>query len=262
MLGSLFAWHVLLTQGRALRALSVFYLVLAPLGVLVTAVRGAFLAGVVAAAVIPLSLKPSMRTLVRGMVLLAAIVVTLAVLVPEAAWDRIATIPREISSGNMSMRRNLWTAGIQVFQERPTLGFGAGTFGLAIEPLRVVRLGPQVAAHSLPIGMLVEHGIVGLIAFSALFVVCLLSIKGLPPPDRAVWFVIMMVWLVGALSLSLERWKVSWLLFGLLAARSDLALLGARVQKVKRKDAARATRPLPAFAPSARATVQQRLENR
>jgi len=260
-IGFPFAWYLMTTQGRVRRVLSMLYLGLAPIGVMLTAVRGAFLALLVALMIVPLSMKLSTRSLVRAIVLLFALGTAVLWAVPASSWRRIATIPEEIGSGSMSARRDLWTAGIRAFPERPLLGFGAGAFGSAIEPLHMTRFKNDLPAHSVPVGLLVEHGVIGFVAFVALLVACGFTIIRLPPQERMLWSVLMLVWIVGAISGSLERWKVTWVLFGLLAAQSGPRSQRHAVRQLK-PTPGRPTHQVPAYATSGPVRVNQRIDHR
>jgi O-antigen ligase len=121
----------------------------------------------------------------------------------------------------MSTRRNIWEVGLGAFPEHPVLGVGAGAYGTLLEN----RGNRSLPAHNVFIGLLVEQGVAGLLLFSALIGACALTIFRMPPSDRTLWSVLMLSWFVGLGSLSLERWKVTWLLFGLLSAQSGAASL-------------------------------------
>ena len=172
----------------SVKAISLLYLVLAPLGVLLTATRGAFLAELVAALIVPLSLaKQSFSSFLRVSAVLAVMIGTVALAAPPAVWDRLGTIPNEVAGGSMSTRREIWTAGLRVFPERPVLGSGAGAYGAAIDTRREFRLKADTVAHNMLIGLLVEQGVVGLALFLALLGACAVVIFTLPDSNRMLW---------------------------------------------------------------------------
>jgi len=219
VIGMPMAWHLVLTSAGAVRAIALIYFALAPTAILLTSARGAFLAGVVALSIVPLTLpRPSFRSFIAVTGSLLLIVAILASIVPKSSWDRIATIPAELSGGSLTTRRDIWRAGLYFFPARPLLGSGSGSFGEVAQSSPEYHPRSDMIAHNLPIGMLVEQGIVGVALFATLVAASALIICGMPSSDRKLWAVIMTCWLVGMLSLSLERWKVTWLLFGLLAA--------------------------------------------
>jgi O-antigen ligase len=256
------AWQMLLAaRSTAARAIPLVLLAMTPIAVLLTAVRGAFLAGLVAALVVPLTMKMSVKAAIRGLVVAVVVGGAILVSVPQSSWARISTIPDEISGGNLSSRRGLWKAGLQVFPRRPILGFGAGAFPTAIagSPLRPRGLRPGVPAHNVLIAIMVEQGVVGLLILLALFGACLRAARSLPPPDRSVWLVTVAVMVIAGLSGNLDRWKVTWLLLGFLAARVGASdSLAAFVMATPSTGGRRY--PVPAFAGSSRSAAA-RLEN-
>ena len=111
-----------------------------------------------------------------------------------------------------------------MFPDRPVLGIGAGAYGTVLENSG----NKSLPAHNLLLGILVEQGIVGAILFVGLLVACARNIVRMPPLDRKLWAVVMLSWTVGLMTLSIERWKVTWLLFGMLAAQSQTQAAASR----------------------------------
>ncbi len=210
------AWYLAQRRGGLSRVIAAIYLVVGPVGVLLTGTRGAFLAGLVPLAMGPLArTRPSARSILGITVLLAVMIAAAAAIVPESIWTRISTIQSEVmNGGSMSGRLEIWTHGTQAFVQRPFLGYGIAAFGLATGT-------PRDAPHNIALGVLVEQGIVGFVVFVALLLACAAKILRLPPPERKIWTALMLSWLIGALSLNFEETKVTWLLFGLLAGLSS-----------------------------------------
>jgi O-antigen ligase len=212
------AWQLIQGSRRFARIAAMTYLVLAPIGIVLTGTRGAVLTGLVALSIIPLSISyRSQRLALRAVVVVMLISVPAIVFVPSGTWDRVATIGTELrGEGTMSGRLGIWRAGLQMFPMRPLLGAGAGTFAPAVAD----QYGGAVSSHNVPIAILIENGIVGSVIFIALLVSCARTIWRLQPADRRLWAVIGASWLVGVMSLNWEFRKVTWLFFGLLAAQS------------------------------------------
>jgi len=196
------------------------YFILAPAGIVLTATRGAFLSGLVAMSIVPLSLaRQSFQTVLRTTALVILMIGALAFAVPEASWQRLSTIPGEVAGGgSMSTRRDIWTAGLRAFPQHPVVGVGAGAYGAAVASLHDNALKDDTVAHNMVLAILVENGIVGILLFSAMLGACAMAIVKFPGPDRLLWGVLMLAWLIGGLSGNVERWKVSWLLLGMVAA--------------------------------------------
>jgi O-antigen ligase len=215
------AWHLFRhSRGVVARVLSLIFLAAAPLALVLSGTRGAFVVAVVALSIIPTDFpRASVRSyaLTGALVLLGALLLTQ---VPQANWERMLTIKNEVvEGGSMNGRSAIWRAGLQAFQDRPLMGAGPGTFTDAIQPYyRNTRR--RIYSHNLAIGMLVEEGIVGFVLFTAILVACAWTIFRLPRPDRALWGVLLLTWLFGNLSISLELSKLSYVLFGLVAGQS------------------------------------------
>ena len=222
VLGLPIGWHLLMHHRGIVPAAALIYVVTAPIGLLLTATRGAFVAGIAASAIIPLTLRrQSLRSYALAGVLLVLGAVSAVQFVPEYSWVRILSTTSEITGGNLSGRTAIWNAGLQSFPQRPLVGAGAGAYVAAIDPYMggAERIG---AAHNVAIGLLVEQGIIGLALFATIFAACTWTIFRSPPPHGALWGVLMVTWLIGGMSGNLEGLKFTWVLFGLISAQSGL----------------------------------------
>ena len=216
VLGVPLAWYLVLAdERRSVQWVAALYLPMAAIGVLLTASRGAFLAGVAAASIVGWTfwrLRPGGRALVLGALVASA--VGAMVLVPETSWRRLSTIKTEVGAGTMNQRREIWQAGADAFPASSLFGVGAGAFRIAVEP----RLGVQRAAHNAFIGILIEAGIVGFGVFCTMLGAAFVLVAGMPPLERRLWLVLGAAWAIGVMSLSWEHRKPTWVMFGLLAA--------------------------------------------
>ncbi|MEO8256954.1 MAG: O-antigen ligase family protein [Acidobacteriota bacterium] len=221
VLGLPIAWHLIMNRRGVIRVAALIYFVAAPVGLLLTATRGAFVAGLVAMTIVPLTLpRQSLRSYLLTGVMLAACALAVATVVPRANLERILGTASEVTEGGrMSGRTAIWNAGLQAFPDRPLLGAGLGAYGAAVGPYSPNR---GMSAHNLALGLLVENGIVGLGLFAAVLGACAWTILHSPPPHRALWGVILLTWVAGGLSGSPESVKFTWVLFGLVAAQSGL----------------------------------------
>jgi O-antigen ligase len=89
---------------------------------------------------------------------------------------------------------------------------------VAVKSQRQTFFAENLVAHNVFIGILVEQGIVGITLFVTLLGACAVTILRLPPQYRTLWAVLALSWLTQAQAGSLERGKITWLLFALLAA--------------------------------------------
>jgi O-antigen ligase len=222
------------------------YLPFAAVAVLLTGSRAAFLAGIVAVSIVPLTLfRRSLRSrmLVMSILLILVAAGTVAMVVPQSSWDRVLTAGKEVSGGSVGGRAIIWAAGLQTSQDRPWLGVGAGAFKAAVRPL----VGP-LASHNVLIAVLVEQGMVGLFIFIALLIACAWLVYGLPPLQRNMWAVVAVTWFAGVMSLDWQYSKVTWFLFALLAGHADALRSRSRRDRAvhgHRHDGARAQPPVP-----------------
>jgi O-antigen ligase len=222
VLGLPIAWQLLMfCRRRMIRGVSLIYVVIAPVGLLLTGTRGAFLAGLIALAIVPLTLRQSLRSYALAGVLLVLGAVFAALLVPGSNWERILSTATEITGGGtMSGRMDIWKAGLQAFPQRPLAGAGAGAYSAAVEPYLDNHFGNN--AHNMAFGLLIEEGLVGLSLFAGILGACAWTIFRSPPPHRALFGVLMLTWLVGGMSGDPRRDKLTWVLFGLVSAQSGL----------------------------------------
>jgi len=234
MLGLPMAWYLSFSQPH--QRLAWMWRLYIPLGVtaiLLTASRGAFLATLVALAIIPWTLgRLRMRTKVALYAFCAGTLLAAAQFVPETSWERIATIRSDVDAGYFGGRGAIWKAGLEVAQEHPVAGVGAGAYGAAVEQTLFFGWG----AHSVPLAILVENGIVGLLLLLGAVAAVTTPVKHLPPLQRRFSIVLLLAVAVASLSGEWEdrkaftvavaslsgEWedrKAFWFVFGVLAAQ-------------------------------------------
>jgi O-antigen ligase len=210
------AWHLFLNHRGAVRVVSSLYCLVAPVTVVLTGSRSAFLALLVAASVIPFTVRPRSSSFwLRVAVMCFGAIVTVGLVVPRQTWDRLLTITQELRGGTMSGRTPVWEAAVSLIEERPLLGAGVGAFPTATAPL----FDGEKAAHNVALALLVEQGVVGLLLFAGLLAACAWVTKGLPPPERQLWAASIIAWFIFAMSHDAHNDRVTWVMFALLAAR-------------------------------------------
>lgn len=99
-------------------------------------------------------------------------VILLSVLFVEPVRDRVASmfVGRDDSSNNF--RINVWSAVIEMIQDRPLLGIGPGNTAFnKIYPLYMRPRFSALSAYSIPLEIAVETGVIGLSCFLWLLVV-------------------------------------------------------------------------------------------
>src|SRR2546423_3996874 len=192
------AWYLTLSQPqRRVARLWQLYLPLSIAAILLTASRGAFLTMLVALAIIPATRERlRLRTKAALCALAVASLALATSVVPEATLERLQTTRADIESGYFGNRAFIWRAGLEVAREHPLAGPGAGTFGAAVEP----TLGFQWSSHSVPLGIVVEDGLVGLLLFLAIIGAAFTALRRAPRLPRRVGVVLLLAPRVGELS--------------------------------------------------------------
>lgn len=100
---------------------------------------------------------------------MSAVLVVVILLLVLGAW----TVATRIRPDSASFRIELWSLSFQLLAQRPLLGSGPGTFGLAIQSLDLpVTGGGELAihAHNGYLNMVAETGLLGLVALLILAV--------------------------------------------------------------------------------------------
>src|SRR5437667_3529886 len=215
-LGLPMAWFLSLSQPHQRVAwIWRLYLPLGVTAILLTASRGAFLAALVALAIIPWTVgRLRLRTKVALYALAAGTLLLATQFVPETSLARIQTMRADIDAGYFGGRGAIWMAGLEVAQEHPVAGVGAGAYGAAVEPTLLFGWG----AHGVPLAILVESGIVGLFLLLSAVSAATTPLRHLPPLQQRCSIVLLLALAVASLSGEWEDRKQFWFVLGVLAA--------------------------------------------
>jgi len=221
-LGIPVAWYLAISENNSKRAylsksLNYAYLPAAVFAILLTASRGALIATIPAFLFVVWSLaRLSFFQRVLVLAVLVSALLALQPLVPQASFQRLATIRTSTGLASLGVRLDIWREGITVFSEHPLLGVGSGAFRTAIE------LGSS--PHNSFLSVLAELGIIGF----GLFVIILamtVYYAGYQPKLRSrLWLTVLMVWVLGASSLGWEHKKQTWLFLSLVVVGASLSV--------------------------------------
>jgi putative inorganic carbon (HCO3(-)) transporter len=205
-------------NGWGSRMLALGYVPCGLLAVMLTASRGGFfgaLAALVGSAMLLLVWRPRAASMV-----FLGLAMTLAVLwmfVPFASLERLATIPTQLATGDLNERLSLWTAGWHAFTRAPWFGYGAGTFAHA------AGLAAADTAHNTIVAVMVTGGLVGTLLFTGILVAVCRCVARLDGLLQVALGSTMAVWAVTSMVGSVEENRMTWLLFGMMAAAARLA---------------------------------------
>jgi O-antigen ligase len=213
------AWTLATKPGTGPLASNLYrgYLGIAVLAVLLTGSRGGMLALIPALSIIVTSsFKLPIGHRVALVVVAGLAGIAICSLIPDFAWQRVLSIQTEFQGGDFSNRKYIWEAGVRVFLEHPVFGIGAGAFAASVASV----FGEPILAHNTFLSVLVEQGIIGFSFFLLMLGSMVYLVVRLPSGQRNVWITSLVVWAVGASSLTWEYRKPTWLLFALIAGHA------------------------------------------
>jgi O-antigen ligase len=162
--------------------------------------------------------KLKIHTRVAVVVLLgASLFFVLPIVQPLTSFQRLGSTGTEITEGDLNGRTGQWEQGLRAFMEHPVLGVGTDMY-------RTVNTLNKVA-HNSYLSVLVEEGLIGFTIFLAILGIVALQVLRLPKWDRNFWLTSLLVWAIGASTLTWEHRKTTWLFltFAVVAA-----VIGAR----------------------------------
>jgi O-antigen ligase len=129
-------------------------------------------------------------------------------LAPEKTLERVSEATGETHT--MQVRQEIWTAALERWGDSPIIGWGTGTFRLAV-------WGPTSGfiAHNAFITILVETGLIGLGFFVAAALMTFYCVCRAPPEDRPFFWAVFVVWFLASMVSPWEYSKSGWLMFSL-----------------------------------------------
>ena len=216
-----FPLAALLADGNAgwvEKALALGYLPLGVVAVLLTASRGGFLAALVALAGCgAILVRGRQRAVVAGLAAAPVLAGIVWARIPPETFARLATIPEQLTRGDLNQRLSIWTAGWHAFVRAPVLGSGAGTF------VQAAGLTPIDTAHNSALSIAVSGGLCALFLAVAIYAAVLAMAWSTGGRLRVALTVALLVWGVSSLVGTVEESRTTWLLFGLTAVAARLA---------------------------------------
>jgi O-antigen ligase len=112
----------------------------------------------------------------------------------------------------MGGRVSMWRKSIVVLAQHPIVGVGTGAVDQAIGG----------AVHNTLISVATETGFIGLILFLSILGLVFYEVRSLPKKTSGLWLTIFTTWAIGALSLSWEFRKLTWIILSFIVIESSL----------------------------------------
>lgn len=162
--------------------------------------------------------KLKIHTRVAVVVLLGvSLFAILPIVQPLSSFQRLGSTGTEITEGDLNGRTGQWAQGLRAFMDHPVIGVGTDMY-------RTVNTLNKVA-HNSYLSVLVEEGLIGFTIFMSILGIVALQVLRLPRWDRNFWLTSLLVWAIGASTLTWEHRKTTWLFltFAVVAA-----VIGAR----------------------------------
>lgn len=204
--------------GWATRLLAAGYLPVGLVAVLLTASRGGFVAAAIALLGCGILMaRRNPRGALAGLLALPVLGAALWLTVPAGTFERLATIPEQLQSGNLNQRINIWSAGWDAFRRSPLVGAGAGSFADA------AGLAPIDTAHNTVMAVAVNSGLLGLALAAGILAAAVEALLYARGVLRLAFGTALVVWAATASVASVEGNRTTWLLFGLIAFAGRLA---------------------------------------
>jgi O-antigen ligase len=162
-------------------------------------------------------------------------------LAPQPSRQRLATLPTEAIAGTFHDRTKLWKAGLKLLRRHWARGIGIAAFPEAVKPWvgKSAVASIQFTAHNTFLSVAAETGVPGALLFGLLLAVLALFAWMLEPSQRALWFTMLAVWVVGVSTLTWEHRKPTWLIFGLIPTAWAMAFVPEEGASGERASAAR-----------------------
>lgn len=211
-LGIPFAWYLITSRDES-KSYSLFdyinliFIPIAVAGILLTASRTAMISLLPSFIYIILSLrKLKVFQKIAIFFLGIASIVSLPFFIPAETFLRLSTVGDSVSSGDLNGRLDLWREGFQNYAQEPFLGVGSGAFSETVEA--------QLVAHNTFLSSLFEIGLIGFLLF--LLIVSLAVYTSIR--FSRMWIAVFIVLFIGAMSLSWEHRKPTWLIMDLAIA--------------------------------------------
>jgi O-antigen ligase len=216
------AWYLAMQRRNSkywnvLRMINYVYIPTALLGIAMSGTRTALIVsipgmifGLTSLTRIRLSTRIAIFVLIMG-----AAFLLLPHLQEQRSFQRLGTTASELTEGDLNNRTNNWREGLEAFAEHPLLGIGSSMY-------------PTInswgkAAHNTFLSILVEVGLIGFILFGSVLTMATYQGWKQPKWHSRFWMTVLLVWAMGASTLTWGHRKPTWLLLNLVVASGAIA---------------------------------------
>jgi O-antigen ligase len=206
-IGIIIAAYLATSHTSQLKITYYLFILPAALGILLTGSRAGTI-GLVASLTIAFIISWSVSW--KSVLLVVLTVGFAAWLIPSIVPSTLLERVTEGTTAHTFVERQVqWNAGLQSWREVPITGVGAGAFIAAV----TAKGYPALVAHNTFVQILVDNGIVGMTLMVVIWGLLARLAWCLPPRERFLWLGVGGVWIVVAMSTSLEYFKITWFLY-------------------------------------------------
>lgn len=135
-------------------------------------------------------------------------------LTPADTAKRLATVNISIASADLGGRIALWKASINIFSNHSLFGIGSGALTAGTKL--------NTVAHNTFLSVASELGLIGISIFIIILLTVLFQILHQSNSNKALWLTILIVWGVGAATLTWEFRKTTWLFINFIVINANL----------------------------------------
>jgi len=203
-------------MSRLLKLMNYAYIPAAFVGLALSGTRAALIAALPAMAFV-LAALTRVRLSARIAVLVfltSATFVLLPFVQPLRSFQRLGSTYGELTTGDLNSRINIWREGFESFAEHPLLGVGSNMYR-SVNSLNKV-------GHNSFLSVLVELGLIGFALFGSILTLAIISAWGQPKWHATFWLTTLLVWALGASTMTYEHRKATWLFLSLIIASAAL----------------------------------------
>lgn len=221
---------IYLFENAKIRLLRIFYLISIMImiaAILLTGSRGGLLSAIGVIFYVIISREGSVLKKVALSVTLIAAFLVIFMYLPERITGRFMLTIEQARVGHIETtnRSRYWIAGLKQFAEAPLFGHGASAFREVI--IEQPEISIERVAHNVPIQILVDYGLMGIILYFGPIFIALKRLRSHPFMFQRVLFLIF-IWFLGALSLSCEAQKMTWYIFGIMLCTVSITVNSAK----------------------------------
>ncbi len=224
-LGLPVAWYLAVSAAKGKKTslftlLNYAYVPAALFAIILTATRTALFA---AAPAVVYMVGTANRLKLFHRVLILAALAGVFPFTPQSSIERLGTVGSSLSTGDLGGRGRLWQASMGVFSKHPFLGVGSGA-------LQTPTLLSRVA-HNTFLSVSAELGLIGLSFFVVMLAIVAYQAANQPKWLSWLWLTVLMIWVIGAFSLTWEYRKTTWLFLSLIVISASLFRRGDRIKE-------------------------------